>query len=274
MVMDYMIGLFDTGHGGLTIYRALARHLPERNFMYFGDHAHVPYGSKPAADILKLTQLAVERLFERGCPLVVLACNTATAVALRMLQREWLPHSPYKDHRVLGIIAPTVEIAVDTHQQDDAILAVFGTLRTIESNVYDIEIHKRMPEMRVVQQACPHLAGAIEAGCSDAELEQQVHDAVTACLKQSGGKVPQRAILGCTHFPLVEHLFRKALPPQTRLFSQTHAVADRLADYLARHPEFDQREAKKPDVFLTSGDADKVGKDAARFLGIELTFSN
>ena len=271
-----MIGLFDTGHGGLTIYKALRAAMPLRQFVYFGDHGRAPYGTKSATEILELTKSAIITLFERGCPLVVLACNTATAIALRSLQQEWLPHSEYKNRRVLGIIVPTVEIATTSHadapMNKHETLAVFATQRTIESQVFEVEIHKRNPLANVIPQICPHLAGAIEAGASEGELEKQVQDAVAACLEKTNGTAPQRAILGCTHFPIVEHLFKKYLPASTVLFSQGTAVADRLADYLQRHPEFNQREEKRADVFLTSGDAIAVSRDAQRFLGLSLPF--
>ncbi len=271
-----MIGLFDTGHGGLTIYKALQAAMPQRHFVYFGDHAEAPYGTKSAADILALTKAAIIMLFELGCPLVVLACNTATAVALRTLQQEWLPNSLYKNRRVLGIIVPTVEIATQTgsgsHSDANETLAVFGTQRTIESGVYEVEIHKRNPLAKVIPQICPQLAGAIEAGASEDVCERHVQDAVIACLEKTGGFAPQRAILGCTHFPIVEHMFKKHLPESTILFSQGAAVADRLSDYLRRHPEFNGAENKPADVFLTSGDAARVSRDAKRFLGLSLAF--
>ncbi len=269
-----MIGLFDTGHGGLTIYQALAKRLPQRNFIYFGDHANAPYGTRPADEILKLTQAAIEMLFERGCPLVVLACNTATAIALRTLQQQWLPNSVHKDKRVLGIIVPTVEIATMTHDDANEMLAVFGTQRTIESGVYDVEIHKRNPHAKVIQQICAHLAGAIETGASEAELERLVKEAVTECMQKTNGKAPHRALLGCTHFPLVEHLFKNHLPASTQILSQGAAVADRLMDYLIRHPEFAQHAPKADDRFITSGNAMRVSADAARFLGVSLPFEH
>jgi glutamate racemase len=273
-----MIGLFDTGHGGLTIYQALAKHMPQRSFVYFGDHGNAPYGSRPAHEILDYTRAAIEVLFERGCPLVVLACNTATAVALRTLQQQWLPYSRYKDNRVLGIIVPTVEVVAQRVQRQDALVAVFGTQRTIESNVFEIEIHKRNPALQVVQQICPKLAGAIELGASEAELEQQVQLAVEQCLQQARdsalGRAPDSAILGCTHFPIVGHLFKKYLPVTTHMFSQGDAVAERLTDYIIRHPEFEQRTQKQNDIFLTSGDSTRVTADAQRLLGVNLPFEN
>lgn len=267
-----MIGLFDTGHGGLTIYQALAKKLPQRDFVYFGDHANAPYGTKPAAEILKLTRSAIEMLFDRGCPLVVLACNTATAIALRTLQQQWLPTSTHKDKRVLGIIVPTVEVATSTHRDANETLAVFGTQRTIESGVFDVEIHKRNPKARVIPQICSTLAGAIEAGVSEDELDHLVRDACAALMQKTNGNAPNRAILGCTHFPIVEYLFKKHLPPSTLIFSQGDAVADKLSDYLKRHPEFDMCSNAVHHRFLTSGNAASVSRDVLRLLGLSLPF--
>ncbi len=273
------IGLFDTGHGGLTIYKSLKAAMPQHDFVYLGDHANAPYGQRSGADILQLTKHAIVTLFEQGCPLVILACNTATAVALRSLQQEWLPQSIYKTNRVLGIIAPTVEAATGVdwgdaqrQTQHSELLAVFATQRTIETGVYEIEIRKRSPKVEVVQQICAYLAGAIEEGASEDVLERHVQDAVAACLKQSNNRAPQRAILGCTHFPIVEHVFKKYLPEGTQILSQGPAVAQRLTDYLKRHPEFVQRQQKCVDVFLTSGDAMRVRRDAERFTGLSLPF--
>lgn len=279
LVLRMTIGLFDTGHGGLTIYKSLKAAMPHQSFVYLGDHAHAPYGQRSGADILALTKNAIAMLFEQGCPLVVLACNTATAVALRSLQQNWLPQSAYKANRVLGIIAPTVEAATGVnwgdaqHQtQQNDVLAVFATQRTIESGVYEIEIRKRSPKVEVVQQICAHLAGAIEEGASEAVLEEQVRDAVAACLKQTHGRALSRAILGCTHFPIVEHLFKKYLPSETQILSQGPAVAARLTDYLNRHPEFAKHGQNSADRFITSGDAARVSHDAARFVGLTLPF--
>jgi glutamate racemase len=276
-----MIGLFDTGHGGLTIYRALASAMPQHNFVYLGDHANAPYGQRTGQEILALTKDAIITLFARGCPLVVLACNTATAVALRRVQQDWLPHSKYKHHRVLGIIAPTVEAATgiawmhgnaQNHKQD--LVVVFGTQRTIETGVYAIEIRKRSPMVRVIQQICPSLAGAIETGADAVQLETHVRRAVDACMQQTHGIAPHHAILGCTHFPIVEHLFKKYLPATTPILSQGIAVAQRLQEYVMRHPEFNQTHIKHDDIFLTSGEAPRVSHDAQRLLGMTLKFEN
>jgi glutamate racemase len=244
-----MIGIFDSGLGGLTVLRALGHRFPRENLVYFGDQAHVPYGNRPADEVVALTRAGVIYLFEAGCTLVLLGCNTATAVAARTLQRDWLPSSAYAGRtNILGIVAPTVEAATQTpwavttpqypQKNNTSTIAILGTTRTIVSNVYAEEIGKRCPKVRVIQQACSELAGAIEDGRPAPELDAIVARDVAALLAKAGTATLDRAILGCTHFPLVEHLFQRHLPAATRILSQPEIVADSLEDYLARHPRF------------------------------------
>jgi len=272
-----MIGVFDSGHGGLTVFRTLVRRFPGLPFLYLGDHHHVPYGNKPSHEIVTLTRMGVEALFRRGCKLVLLGCNTATCVAARTLQKDWLPVSGWSGRNLLGIVAPTVEAATQTpwavtspqypQKYNTDVVAVFGTTRTITSHAYPEEIRKRCPKVTVVQQACADLVGAIERGAPEAELDAMVAANVAALLAQTAGSPPHRSILGCTHFPLVEPLFRRYLPPFTRLLSQPDVVADSLEDYLNRHPRF----RDEPDgnagapVLLTTGEPAQVNRVARIF---------
>src|SRR5215510_14391340 len=243
-----MIGVFDSGHGGLTVFRALIGRFPQLPFAYLGDHANVPYGDRPSDEIVALTRSGVEALFRRGCRLVLLGCNTATCVASRTLQQSWLAVSGWPGRNVLGIVAPTVEAATQTplavtspqypQKYNTDTVAVFGTTRTIASHAYPEEIRKRCPKVTVVQQTCPELVAAIELGASEAALDAVVQQGVNSLLAQTEGAPPHRAILGCTHYPLVEHLFRRHLPAFTRLISQPEVVADSLEDYLQRHPRY------------------------------------
>jgi glutamate racemase len=243
-----MIGVFDSGLGGLTVLRALVDRFPDKSFLYLGDHANVPYGDRASGEIIDLTRTCVEALFSQGCKLVLLGCNTATAVAARHLQQTWLPQSQWRGHNILGIVAPTVEAATQTpwavsapqypQKYNTDVIAVFGTTRTIASGAYPEEIRKRCPRVTVVQQVCSRLAGAIEHGAPESELENLVVEGVQGMLQQTNNMPPHRAILGCTHFPLVEHLFRRHLPPFTRILSQPEVVADSLEDYLARHTHY------------------------------------
>ncbi len=260
-----MIGVFDSGHGGLKVFRVMAQRFPRARFVYLGDHRHVPYGNKPSDEIVTLTRDGVEALFRRGCRLVLLGCNTATCVAARTLQKDWLPVSGWAGRNILGIVAPTVEAATQTpwavtspqypQKYNTDVVAVFGTTRTIASHVYPEEIRKRCPKVTVVQQVCAELAGAIERGAGEDELDALVGAGVAGLLAQLAGEPPHRAILGCTHYPLVEHLFRRHLPAFTRLLSQPDVVADSLEDYLQRHPGYagEGADAGTPPVLLTTG---------------------
>ena len=183
-----MIGVFDSGHGGLTIVRELVRRFPGLAYVYLGDHANVPYGEKASDEIVALTRQGVDRLFRQGCRLVLLGCNTATCVAARTLQRGWLPVSGWTAHNVLGIVAPTVEAATQTpwavatpqypQKYNTDVVAVFGTTRTVASHAYPEEIRKRCPKATVVQQACAGLVAAIEAGAPESTMEALVEAAV------------------------------------------------------------------------------------------------
>jgi glutamate racemase len=272
-----MIGVFDSGHGGLTVFRTLVRRFPRTAFVYLGDHRHVPYGNRPSDEIVTLTRDGVDALFRRGCGLVLLGCNTATCVAARTLQKDWLPVSGWAGRNILGIVAPTVEAATQTpwavtspqypQKYNTDVVAVFGTTRTITSHAYPEEIRKRCPKVTVVQQTCAGLVGAIERAAPEDELDAMVGQSVNALLAQTGGTPPHRAILGCTHFPLVEPLFRRHLPPFTRLLSQPDVVADSLEDYLQRHPRFlgEASDAPQSPVLLTSGEPARVASVARVF---------
>ena len=272
-----MIGVFDSGHGGLTVFRALVRRFPRVPFVYLGDHRHVPYGNKPSDEIVTLTRDGVDALFRRGCRLVLLGCNTATCVAARTLQKDWLPVSGWAGRNVLGIVAPTVEAATQTpwavtapqypQKYNTDVIAVFGTTRTVTSHAYPEEIRKRCPKVTVVQQTCAELVGAIERGAPERELDALVAQGVTALLAQTAGAPPHRAILGCTHFPLVEALFRAHLPAFTRVLSQPEVVADSLEDYLNRHPRYagEPSAAAAAPVLLTTGEPAHVNRIARIF---------
>ena len=272
-----MIGVFDSGHGGLTVFRALVRRFPHVAFVYFGDHRNVPYGNRPSDEVVALTRDGVDALFRRGCKLVLLGCNTATCVAARTLQKDWLPVSGWTGRNILGIVAPTVEAATQTpwavtspqypQKYNTDVVAVFGTTRTIASHAYPEEIRKRCPRVTVVQQTCAELAGAIERGEPEDELDALVERSVTALLSQTDGAPPHRAILGCTHYPLVEPLFRRHLPAFTRLLSQPEVVADSLEDYFNRHPRFvaEPADAAAAPSLLTTGDPARVSRVARIF---------
>lgn len=287
-----MIGVFDSGFGGLTVLRALAQRFPNETFLYLGDHTHVPYGARAADDVLRLTQASVAHLFTAGCRLVLLGCNTATAVAARHLQQVWLPGTDWhaRGHNVLGIIAPTVEAATQTpwamttpqypQKYNDDRIVVFGTERTVRSGVYAEEIGKRCPRVHVTEISVPDLVAAIESEAGDAACRCSVARAVAQAPDAD------RVILGCTHFPLVEQIFRDALAPGTRILSQPSIVADSLEDYLARHPAYaarsgpdacpsDGERGVRPGVVLTTTGSPETVNAVARVLWPEApTFSS
>jgi len=276
-----MIGVFDSGHGGLTILRALADRLPDRRFLYLGDHAHAPYGDRTPEDIYALTIENISRLFAHGCELVLLACNTAAAVALRRLQQEWLPHA-YPGRRVLGVLVPTVEAVtqVPWHikvpppdaPRDAAAVAIFATRPTVESGAYPLEIGSRAPAIQVVQQACPRLVAAIESAAPESVMRDMVTQYVARLRGQIDGGAPDSAILGCTHYPLIAWAFAEALPPSVRILGQPAIVAESFAAYLARHREFPPPPVPAANVFLTTGDPALAGALGSRFFGETIVF--
>lgn len=280
-----MIGAFDSGHGGLTVLRALTQAAPRRRFVYLGDHAAAPYGPRDADDIYRLTIAGVERLFAEDCTLVVLACNTASAVALRRLQQTWLPHQErWRGRNVLGVLVPVVEAITRVpwmadppaahHPAKPHEVAIFATAATVESGSYPREIAKRAPHVTVRQQACPTLVPLIEQGADDAALRPQVQACVAALLQANGGRIPDAAVLGCTHYPLAAHLFEEALPAGVELLSQPQLAARSLEHYLERHPEYESlAPAPCPPRFLTTGDAAAVERLARRFYGDAARFT-
>jgi glutamate racemase len=277
-----MIGVFDSGHGGLTVLQAMVDALPQRQFVYLGDHGHAPYGNRTPDEIYGLTIAAVEQLFALDCRLVLLACNTAAATALRRLQQGWLPgHAP--DRRVLGVLVPMVEaitgmpwmadVAPAGHVGEPRTIAVFATRQTVASNAFPREVNKRAPEVTVVQQACPNLAALIEDGAPRAVLADTVHRYVAELMDKLAGEPPQAVILGCTHYPLVIDMFADALPPGVDILSQPVLAARSLAAYLTGHAGLDRCPAlPQPVRFYTSGAPSRVSRLASALYGREVVF--
>jgi glutamate racemase len=278
-----MIGVFDSGFGGLTVHRALIEALPERDFVYLGDNRNAPYGARPPIEVLNLTCAALERLFAEGCTLAVVACNTASTVALLWIQQQWLPVRRRDDgiaRNVLGIVVPTIEAATGIGWDEDGTavaetrqsgnIAVFATRRTVETNCYPIEIRKRRPDITVVQQACPELAGSIERGLPRHELRALVDRYVSELLRKAG-TAPECVILGCTHYPLVADLFADALPSGMRMIHQPDATACALKAYFDRHPEYDGSGAGRR-TFLSTGFSTEALPLIEKFWGEKLSF--
>ncbi len=278
-----MIGVFDSGFGGLTVHRALIEALPSRDFVYLGDNRNAPYGVRPPIEVLNLTCAALERLFAEGCTLAVIACNTASTVALRWIQQQWLPVRRRDDgiaRNVIGIVVPTIEAATGIGWDEDgtavqqtkqsSTIAVFATRRTVETDCYPIEIRKRRPDITVVQQACPELAGSIELGLACHDLSALVERYVSELLGKLGA-APECVILGCTHYPLVADLFAAALPSGVRMIHQPDATARSLKAYLDRHPEYDGPHAGRL-KFLSTGFSNDALPLIERFWGDKVPF--
>ena len=281
------IGVFDSGVGGLTVHRELTRRFPQRDFVYLADQAHAPYGGRGGEDIVELTKVGCERLFDAGASVVVLACNTASAIALRRLQQTWLPGLRERLGRpvnILGIIVPTIEAATGKPWSFEAerplegekvasidITGVFCTAATAISRVYEIEIDKRREDIAVFCEPCPGLAGLIELGAPAEELKVVIDDHVDA-LRRRIGRHPDKAILGCTHYEIVAELFAQALPAGTALIEQPTAVAHALERYFKAHPEYDLGDGGRRD-FLTTGQAGPQSELVAQFWGAPVTFA-
>lgn len=278
------IGVFDSGVGGLTVHHRLVERFPDADFVYLADQANAPYGGRSGEEIVDLTRAGCIRLFEEGCDLVVLACNTAASVALRRLQQTWLPGYRRETGRplnVLGIVVPTIEAATGLPWEHEAerrgdkvekldVLGVFSTPATARSRVYEIEIDKRRQDVAVFSEPCPELARMIEAGAARDELAEVIQGHVQA-LKTRIGRAPDRAILGCTHYEIVADLFQAALPPGTPLIRQPEATADALARYLERHPELDPGRSGLR-RFLTTGEPGAQNSLVETFWGGPLSF--
>ncbi|MCC6306266.1 MAG: aspartate/glutamate racemase family protein [Rhodobacteraceae bacterium] len=265
------VGVFDSGLGGLTVLEALVHRLPGAGFLYYGDNAHAPYGTRDAEDIHRLTRAGVERLWAEGCDLVVLACNTASAVALRRLQEEGVPAG----RRVLGVFVPLIEALTERRWGDNSPprevalkhVALFATPATVASRAFQRELAFRAIGVDVEAQPCGGLVDAIETG--DPILAEALARSHVAALRRRMPR-PEAAVLGCTHYALIEDTFRAALGPGVRILSQPALVAESLADYLARRPEFARGEARAG--FLTTGDPAAVSDRAALLLGRPIAF--
>lgn len=279
-----MIGVFDSGFGGLTIHRALINALPDHDFVYLGDNINSPYGTREPLDVLNLTCHGIDRLIAEGCTLAVVACNTAAAVAMRWMQQQWLPAKFLQDgvrRNALSIVVPTIEAATGLDWYEEkrlhdgvppgAVVGVFATERTVATKTYPFEIRKRRPDINVVQQPCPKLAGAIESGASRDELRALVGEYTAALMQKLDGRAPESVILGCTHYPLVADLFAEALPAGIPLIDQPETTAAALVTYLQRHPEYKiSRNGKHR--FLSTGYAPDALGLIEKFWGAPIAF--
>jgi glutamate racemase len=260
-----MIGVFDSGYGGLTVLKTLCEHLPQYDYLYLGDNARTPYGTRSFETVYHYTLECVQYLFDAGCPLVILACNTASAKALRNIQQLDLERIAPDGKRVLGVIRPTTEIIgkfTDTKH-----IGIFATNGTVTSMSYPIELEKFYPDVQVYQEACPMWVPLIENG------EHQYNGADYFVQKYIKNLLIQSSridtiLLACTHYPLLLPKIKAFLPSHIRIVSQGEITAYSLADYLTRHPEMEQRLGKGGSRrFVTTDSAAAFDRQSAAFFG-------
>lgn len=259
------IGIFDSGFGGLTVLREITALLPVYNYLYLGDSARAPYGSKSREEIYRYTLEAVDFLFQNDCGLVILACNTASAEALRKIQREFLPDN-YPGRRVLGVLMPTAEEVAD--DGDIHLAGVVATKGTVESGAYSREIKKISPEKEVIQQAAPDLVPLIEAGVTKGvEIENSIRQYVKPLVD---GQIDS-LILGCTHYAIIEDEFREVLPENIKIFNQSNIVAKKLSNYLDRHPEIEKDLSRDSTIeYCCTGSCKKFDELSGKLLGLDV----
>ncbi|WP_343082133.1 glutamate racemase [Ostreiculturibacter nitratireducens] len=267
------VGVFDSGLGGLTVFDAVSKRLPDVAFVYYGDNAHAPYGVRDAEDIFNLTCAGVERLWQEGCDLVILACNTASAAALRRMQETWVP----KGKRVLGVFVPLIEALTERQWGDNSPprevavkhVALFATPATVASRAFQRELAFRAIGVDVEAQPCGGVVDAIEQG-DEILAEALVRSHVEALLRRMPN--PEAAVLGCTHYPLMARAFQEALGEGVKVYSQANLVAESLADYLHRHPDFIGSGTETR--FLTTGNPKSVSSKATQFLRRRIEFES
>lgn len=257
------IGVFDSGYGGLTILDKIREVLPEYDYIYLGDNARAPYGTRSFEVVYEFTRQAVNKLFDMGCHLVILACNTASAKALRSIQMNDLPQiDPAR--RVLGVIRPTVECVGEISKNQH--IGVLATAGTIKSESYPLEIHKLFPEIQVSGTACPMWISLVENNESQDEGADYF---IRKYIDQLLSKDPQidTVILGCTHFPILLPKIRQYIPDHISVIAQGEYVAESLKDYLKRHPEMDAKCTKNGNCqFYTTEAEEKFSESASTFL--------
>jgi glutamate racemase len=258
------IGIFDSGYGGLTVFEEVKKLLPEYDYLYFGDNARAPYGNRSFDVVYEFTLEAVQFLFDQGCPLVVLACNTASAKALRTIQQQDLPHIA-PENRVLGVIRPSTEeigfLSKNRH------VGVLGTTGTIQSQSYVIELKKFAPDIHVTQHACPMWVPLIEN-------EKHLHPAGIQFIEEDVRAILEKdplidtIILACTHYPVIKEKIREIAGKHINIVSQGPIVAEKLKEYLAVHPEMEEKLSKNGSrTFYSSESSVVFNEKAERFLG-------
>nr|WP_319512502.1 glutamate racemase [uncultured Draconibacterium sp.] len=263
------IGVFDSGYGGLTVLKDLIKSMPEYDFLYLGDNARTPYGTRSFDVVYDYTLQAVKYLFAQGCPLVIIACNTASAKALRNIQMLDLPHLA-PDNRVLGVIRPSVEKVSEITQNGH--VGVLGTVGTVASESYPIELEKWSDGQvkSTVQEACPMWVPLVENNeIENVGADYFVQKNIEAIFAKD--KSIDTLILGCTHYPLLIDVIKKYVPENINILTQGAIVAEKLVDYLKRHPEMEKRLTKCSNLeYQTTESAVTFESKAALFMGSEV----
>lgn len=269
------IGIFDSGFGGLTVFKEIKKALPDYFYIYLGDSLRTPYGGRSQEAIYQFTQEAVDYLFKQGCQLIIIACNTASAEALRKLQQEWLPKN-YPDRRILGVIRPVVEEA--TRISRFGRIGVVGTKATIESGAYERELKipafakasagKKNSKLKVYQNACPLLVPLVEEGWLKKPETRMI---IKKCLRPLKEKQVDTLILGCTHYPLLMKEFIRIAGKRVKVLDAPRIVAEKLVDYLKRHPEIESKLKKDSQVrYLTTDSPEKFASLGSKFMGRQI----
>lgn len=262
------IGVFDSGYGGLTVLKELVAALPQYKYIYLGDNARAPYGTRSFETVYRYTRQCVEWFFQQGCPLVILACNTASAKALRSIQQNDLAHMN-PNNRVLGVIRPTAEVIGNFTRTGH--VGVLATAGTVQSDSYVLEIQKFFPDVSVHQQACPMWVPLIENNEHTSPGADYFVKEYTSALLNRDAAI-DTILLGCTHYPLLSAKIKAALPEGVQVISQGEIVAQSLADYLQRHPELEVRlQKEKKRLFFTTDSTADFDAHARLFYGEEVS---
>jgi glutamate racemase len=257
-----MIGVFDSGLGGLTVLKALIKKLPAYDYLYLGDNARTPYGNKSQAVIYEYTRQAVAWLFNEGCYLIILACNTASAKALRKIQQEWLPKH-YPKRRVLGVVIPVAEATVERTRYGR--IGVIGTRATINSKIYEAELNKLKPGLEIHVRATPLLVPLVEESWVS---KPETNIILKKYLRPLKEKHVDTLILGCTHYPFLQKDIERVMGKNCQILDAPAIVAAKLEDYLKRHSEIETKLHKnKKRIFYTTDKAGRFKTNAQKFFG-------
>ncbi|TEW69548.1 glutamate racemase [Mucilaginibacter phyllosphaerae] len=272
MLSGSPIGVFDSGIGGLTVFRSIVAQLPGYDYIYLGDNGRAPYGNRSFNTIHQYTWECVQWMFKQGCPLVILACNTASAKALRTIQQQDLPQSIYADRRVLGVIRPTAEVIGSYTKSKN--IGVLGTKGTVQSCSYLLEIEHFFPELAVYQQACPLWVPLIENGEYDKPGADYYVQLYLDKLMQQSVDI-DTILLACTHYPLLQDKIKAHLPANINVVAQGDIVAASLAGYLHRHPEIKQNISENGSriFYTTIDDTPEFDHHASQFFADEVKSS-